>query len=205
MSLFNRNGGDCASQKVMLFDADPERGSALKRALLDSGFELAARLHDGARLLKEVEQSEPDALVIGIDEPDTVILQQLLMISDYCPLPVIMFAEKEAPKLIEKIVRAGVNGFVVNDIQAYRIRSIIEIATLRFQENQQLRNELKSTKDKLAERKRIDRAKGLLMSSKGLNEEQAYQAMRKMAMDRGKSLAAVADSIIDVFGALEAG
>lgn len=205
MSLFNRSGDSQSCKKVLLFDADPERGSALKRALLDSGFDLAARLNDATRLLKEVERCQPDALVVGIDEPDTVILQQLLLISDYCPLPVIMFAEKEAPKLIEKIVRAGVNGFVVNDIQAYRIRSIINIAAVRFEENQRLKNELKSTKDKLAERKRIDRAKGLLMSNRGLNEEQAYQSMRKMAMDRGKSLAAVADSIIDVFGALEAG
>ena len=204
MSLFNRSGTSQSCKRVLLLDADPERGSALKRALLDSGFELVARLNDPGRLLREVERSQPDALIIGIDEPDTVILQQLLLISDYCPLPVIMFAEKEAPKLIEKIVRAGVNGFVVNDIQAHRISSIIDIAALRFQENQRLKNELQSTKDKLAERKRIDRAKGLLMSNKGLDEEQAYQAMRKMAMDRGKSLAAVADSIIDVFGALEA-
>tara|TARA_B100000446_G_scaffold44425_2_gene40223 strand:- start:4750 stop:5376 length:627 start_codon:yes stop_codon:yes gene_type:complete len=199
VSWFKRNQTIVDAKLVLLLDSDPERGSALKRGLLDSGYRLAERLTTAVSLLKQVEIHQPDIMVIGIDEPDDVILQQLLLIHDYCPVPVIMFAEKEAPKLIEKIVRAGVNGFVVNDIQAHRIRPIIDIATARFIESQKLRTELIDTKSKLENRKRIEKAKGLLMQGKGLSEDEAYQSMRKMAMDRGKSLADVADTIIDVF------
>lgn len=188
---------------VLLLDADGARRSVLKRGLQESGYEIAAKLDNGDQLLSDVEQYNPDILVIGIDAPDTRILQQLLLISEYCPKPVIMFAEKEAPKLIEQVVKAGVNAFVVNDIQAHRLRPIINIATARFNETQTLRTELKTTQAKLSDRKTIDKAKGLLMKNRDMSEDQAYQSMRKSAMDKGKSLASVAENVIDVFSMLE--
>nr|WP_277345573.1 ANTAR domain-containing protein [Pseudomaricurvus alkylphenolicus] len=73
----------------------------------------------------------------------------------------------------------------------------------RFSENQKLREELEQTKGKLAERRVIDRAKGMLMKHRQLSEDEAYKALRKMAMDKGKTLSAVAESIIDVLSLLE--
>jgi len=198
MPRSNRNHSAAEAKSVLLFDSDPERCSVLKRGLLDSGYRLSNKLTQASVLLKQVETHQPDILVIGIDEPDDVILQQLLLIHEYCPIPVIMFAEKEAPKLIKTIVKAGVNGFVVNDIQAHRIRPIINIATARFIENQKLRDELEDTKTKLLNRKIIDRAKGLLMDTKKLSEDEAYRSLRKMAMDRGLSLSMVSETVIDV-------
>lgn len=198
MPSSNRNQCAAEATSVLLLDSDPERCSALKRGLLDSGYRLANKLVQASKLLKQVETHQPDILVIGIDEPDDVILQQLLLIHDFCPIPVIMFAEKEAPKLIKTIVKAGVNGFVVNDIQAHRIRPIINIATARFLENQTLRQELESTKTKLENRKIIDRAKGLLMTVKNVSEDEAYKTLRKMAMDKGLSLSMVSETVIDL-------
>ncbi len=198
MPSSNRNQCAAEATSVLLLDSDPERCSALKRGLLDSGYRLANKLVQASKLLKQVETHQPDILVIGIDEPDAVILQQLLLIHDFCPIPVIMFAEKEAPKLIKTIVKAGVNGFVVNDIQAHRIRPIINIATARFLENQTLRQELESTKTKLENRKIIDRAKGLLMTVKNVSEDEAYKTLRKMAMDKGLSLSMVSETVIDL-------
>lgn len=183
---------------VLLLDADPKRGILLERKLLDCGYHLAKRLTTENNLLKQVEAYQPDIIVISIDAPDDIILQQLLFIHNYCPVPVVMFAEKEAPTLIEKIVRSGVNGFIVNGIQARRIRPIIDVAIARFIENQKLRTELTEIKSKLKNRKRIEKAKGLLMQDKGLSEAEAYQSMRKLAMDRGRSLIDVADTVIDV-------
>jgi len=198
MPRSNRNQSAAEAKSVLLFDSDPERCSVLKRGLLDSGYRLSNKLTQASVLLKQVETHQPDILVIGIDEPDDVILQQLLLIHEYCPIPVIMFAEKEAPKLIKTIVKAGVNGFVVNDIQDHRIRPIINIATARFIENQKLRQELESTKTKLENRKVIDRAKGLLMTAKNVSEDEAYKTLRKMAMDKGLSLSMVSETVIDL-------
>lgn len=203
MSVFSRHQVPAESKVVLLLDSDPERRLALSRGLEDSGYRLAESLTEASTLLSQVQQHQPDILVVGIDEPDTVVLQQLRLIHDACPVPVIMFAEKEAPKLIKTIVKAGVNGFVVNDIQAHRIRPIIDIATARFIETHKLRVELENTKTQLEGRKLIDRAKGLLMSHRNLSEDDAYRALRKMAMDKGKPLAEVAEALIDVLTLLE--
>jgi response regulator NasT len=74
----------------------------------------------------------------------------------------------------------------------------LDVAIARFREYQALRKELKQTRDQLADRKIIDKAKGLLMKTKGLDEEQAYHAMRKMAMDQSKPLVDVAQNILSV-------
>ncbi|GAB3095282.1 ANTAR domain-containing protein [Aestuariicella hydrocarbonica] len=192
------------AELVLLLDADPERASALRRGLEDSGYRLALKMKDSGQLLKQVEAHQPDILVIGTDAPDQALLQQLQLIRDYCPKPVIMFAEKEAPKLIRQVVASGVNAFVVNDIQPHRLSSIINIASARFKETLSLRQELETTRTKLADRKKVDRAKGMLMSNQGLSEEEAYRMLRKMAMDKGQPLAAVADSVIDVVAMLGA-
>lgn len=188
---------------VLLLDADPERATALRRGLEDSGYCLLAKIRENAQLLKQIESLNPDILVIGTDYPDDMLLQQLMLIRDLSPKPVIMFAEKEAPKLIEKVVKSGVNAFVVNDIQPHRLRSIINIAAARFKETQILRSELESTRTQLADRKKIDKAKGLLMKAKGFSEDEAYRTLRKMAMDKGQSLSAAAQSIMDVLSVLE--
>ncbi len=203
MSVFSRNQASSSAQSVLLLDIDLERQLALERGLVDSGYALVEKLTDASLLLKRVRFHQPDILVVGIDAPDAVVLEQLRLIHDSCPVPVVMFAEKEAPKLIKTIVKAGVNGFVVNDIQAHRIRPIIDIATARFQEAQDLRRELEATKTQLEGRKLIDRAKGLLMSHRDLSEDEAYRALRKMAMDKGKPLAEVAETLIDVLTLLE--
>lgn len=203
MSVFSRHQASSSAQSVLLLDIDLERQLALERGLVDSGYALVEKLIDASLLLKRVRFHQPDILVVGIDAPDAVVLEQLRLIHDSCPVPVVMFAEKEAPKLIKTIVKAGVNGFVVNDIQAHRIRPIIDIATARFQEAQDLRRELEATKTQLEGRKLIDRAKGLLMSHRDLSEDEAYRALRKMAMDKGKPLADVAETLIDVLTLLE--
>ena len=190
-------------KRILLLDSDPERNSVLNRGLEESGYEVVARLVEGYDLLVQVESLDPEVVVIGIDIPDVRILEQLALMNKRCARPVIMFAEKEGPTLVDKVVASGVNAFVVNDIQPHRLNSIITIAMARFRANQALRDELEEAKTKLAQRKTIDRAKGLLMERQNISEDQAYQSLRKMAMDRGKPLAVVADSIIDVFTMLE--
>jgi len=83
------------------------------------------------------------------------------------------------------------------------VKAIVDVAIARFREYQALRRELQETRTQLAGRKRIDRAKGLLMKHRKLDEEEAYKAMRKMAMDRGQRLAEVANNIIAVLEMLD--
>lgn len=188
---------------VLLIDKNSSRISLLNRALLEFGYEVVEKLADTNELLSRIDKIKPDIVVIGIDSPDKITLQNLASLHREKPHPVVVFAEQQTPKIIEQAVKAGVSAFIVDDIQPHRITSIISVAIARFKEQQIIRNELEQTKKKLADRKVVDKAKGILMAEKGYNEDQAYQCLRKMAMNKGLSLALVAENIIDVYSLMK--
>ena len=189
--------------RALLLEVDAARASVLKRAINDCGYQLLERIRAADELLAAVEHFQPNCLVVGIDLPDSNTLQMLATLNELAPLPVVMFAEKDTPQIIQKVVAAGVSAFVVDDIQPSRLSSIISVAMARFNEQQQLKTQLKETQNKLEERKLLDKAKGLLMKQKGYSEDEAYKNLRKMSMDKGESMGRVAQSIIDVFALLD--
>lgn len=190
---------------VLLVDSLSSRAALLKKALLDNEYQIVEQVSDISGMVYAVQRHMPDFIVMGMDVPDKRVLDEMIALKETHPLPVIVFAEKDTPQIIEQVVRVGVSAFIVDDIQASRFPSIINVAVARFNAQQGLIKELEATRSKLAERKILDKAKGLLMEQKGLSEEEAYSTLRKMAMDKGQPIVAVAESIIDVFRMLDAG
>ena len=93
---------------------------------------------------------------------------------------------------------AGVSAYIVAGLQAERIEPVLNVALARFRQEQKLHDELADARHKLAERKIIERAKGMLMAHQSLSEEQAYQKLRSMAMNKKLKLADIAQRILDV-------
>lgn len=85
-----------------------------------------------------------------------------------------------------------------------RLISLLDVAVARFHETERLKTELQATRASLAERKTVERAKGILMKQKGLDEPQAYHVLRKMAMDRNLRIGQAAENVIAVAEMLEA-
>lgn len=183
---------------VFLVDTTQVQSSLLKHALEDENFHVVDHLSDIVNLVDKVAVSKADIVVLSTDSPNQELIHQLCLLSQRSPKPVIMFAEQDAPAVIEEVVKSGVSAYVAAEIHPHRIRSIITVAVARFKEQQSLLVELNKTKNQLAGRKIIDRAKGLLMDQQGINEEEAYSKLRKMAMDKGKPLSNVAQSVVDV-------
>lgn len=188
---------------VMLVDDQPARAALLEQALLDHSYKVIARLTSAAGLAQQVASLEPDVIIIDIESPDRDTLEHMASLHRDNPHPVVMFAEEGDTSAIERAMRAGVSAYVVDGLNPARVKTIVDVAVARFREFQALRRELEETRTQLADRKQIDRAKGLLMKQRGLDEKQAYNAMRKMAMDRGQRLAEVASNIIAVFDLLD--
>ncbi|MBV1888890.1 MAG: ANTAR domain-containing protein [Proteobacteria bacterium] len=202
MDLSIQNGSsDTAS--VLLIDADSSRASLLKRTLCEYGYQVIGKLQNAQNLVQRVQEYSPDLLVLGVDRPDSVTLQNLSELHQQAPRPVVVFAEKDAPTMVHRAVKAGVSAYIVDDIQPHRFRLIIEIAIARFAEYQAIKNELQQTKTQLADQKLLERAKGLLMQKKAVSEPEAYQQLRKMAMDKGLTITVVAQNLVDVFEMLE--
>ena len=109
-----------------------------------------------------------------------------------------MFSRDERSETIQAATRAGVSAYAVGELTSARVKTIIEAAVARFDEFRALQEELEKTKTSLAERKIIERAKELLAQHRGCDEAQAYQILRKMAMNRRKRLAEVSQELLSM-------
>ena len=184
--------------RVMLIDEEPARSAILERALQDNGYDVVARIGTEEDLLDRVRTIGPDIIIVDMQSPDRDTLESMHMISREQPKPIVMFAEKSDKVSIKDAVKAGVSAYVVDGLNANRIQPIMEVAIARFSEFQSLKNELARAKMDLAGRKVIDKAKGIIMAQRKCTEDEAYKALRKLAMDRNEKLVDVARSVIEV-------
>ncbi|MBL4796777.1 MAG: ANTAR domain-containing protein [Oleispira sp.] len=188
--------------RVMLVDNTPKQSLILEQALLDQGFVVACRLTSAQGLIKNVEVHQPDIIIMNLESPDKDTFENITVLSQYNPKPMIIFSPIDDRQTISQAIQAGANTYIVDDLNPRRLQPIIDAASAHFHEYQALKKELKQARDQLADRKIIDKAKGLLMKTKGLDEEQAYHAMRKMAMDQSKPLADIAQNILSLMSIL---
>jgi two-component system, response regulator / RNA-binding antiterminator len=184
--------------RIVLVDDQVARSSDLERALVEAGYEVAARLAGGDDLRARVAELSPDLLIVDLQSPDRDVLEDMQRMHHEQPRPMVMFVDESDSQSIQTAVRAGVSAYVVGGLPARRIRPIVEVAIARFQEFQSLRTELAETRERLDQRKLIDRAKGILMSKRGVSEDEAYRLLRKAAMDRKARLAEVARNVIEL-------
>lgn len=182
--------------RVVLVDEDAGRLALLDGALQAAGYQVVGRLDPGADLTAAVDRLQPDIVLIEVDNPSRDTLESLGQISRERPRPIVLFAKASDPDTIRRAVAAGVSAYVVDGMSPARLAPVIEVAIARFRDYQALREELNSTRLKLADRRDIERAKGLLMKRKGLDEDAAFAALRTLAMDRNLRLGEVARSLI---------
>ena len=184
--------------RIMLVDESSERSLCLRMTLERLGHEIVAEVADPRKLYDEVRRHAPDAIIVDTDSPSRDTLEHLCMITESSPRPIVMFTQDAKRESIRKAVSAGVTAYVVDGLAPERIEPIIETAIARFEAFQSLQAELEQTRSKLNERKLVERAKGILMKNRHLDEEQAYRALRKQAMDRNLQIAEVARQVIAV-------
>ncbi len=189
--------------RIMLVDRLPERTNTVEHALSAAGHQVVARVMAGGDLAAEVAAVSPDVIIIDIDSPDRDTLEHMRTISRERPRPVVMFTNDDNAATIRSAVRAGVSAYVVDGLHASRVLPVLEVAIARFEEFQAMRDELEQAKSTLAERKLVEKAKGILMRQTRMDEEAAYKAMRKMAMDRNIRIVDLARTLIAATELLE--
>ncbi len=192
------NSPNSEELSVLIVDEDPGRSAILERALSDGGCRVIAKLSSGEQLAAQVDRHQPDVIIIDLDSPDRDTLEQMQCIHREQPRPIVMFAEDDDSHTIHQAIKAGVSAYVADGLEGKRVKPIMEVAIARFREYQALREELARTKDSLEERKLIDRAKALLIKRQGMSEEEAHQALRKLAMDQGKKLGEAARNVVAI-------
>ena len=184
--------------RVLVIDESRSRAGEICAGLALAGFQVAAILADSENLTAEVEKLKPDVILIDTDCPSRDTLENLAVINKNMPRPVVIFTQEDGREAIRDALKAGVSAYIVDGLDAKRIKPILEVAQARFDDTQAMRRELDEVSKKLSDRKLVDKAKGVLMKARGLDEDAAYHAMRKLAMERGQSMAKVARDVIDM-------
>ncbi len=186
--------------RVMIVDETVERAEVLQRALARAGYEVIAYVSSTFDLHRQVSALQPDIIIIDTDSPDRDTLENICVVSRDEPRPVVMFTHDGDSEKIRAATLAGVSAYVVDGMSGERMRPIIDAAVARFEQFQALKRELDNMEVKLADRKVIERAKGVLMKSRNLSEDDAYRALRKQAMQSNARLAAVAAQVVALAG-----
>ncbi len=183
---------DCAQA------AQSRRGAALRIGLLESGYDIVASLPADVFLPERIGQLQPDLIIVDSESDARDVLEHIVLATREAPRPIVLFTDDHAPSSMEAALEAGVSAYIVAGLQPERVKPVLDVALARFRHERKLLNELSETRQKLAERKVVERAKGLLMTRYRLGEQEAYQKLRGMAMNKKLKLAEIAQRILDV-------
>jgi response regulator NasT len=194
-----------SSLVVLVIDENRIRASIIEAGLREAGYEQVTVIQDIDGIARRIADINPDVIVIDLENPNRDMLESMFQLSRAVKRPVAMFVDKSDEASIEAAVEAGVSAYIVDGLKQERVRPILKMAISRFNAFDRLSRELEEAKGALENRKTIDRAKNLLMKSRGISEEAAYALMRKAAMDQNRKIIEIAQSLITVADMLDPG
>ena len=189
--------------RIVVIEKDRERAHLIVDGICDTGEHEVSVLGDETGLSRRLAEIAPDIVLIDLANPSRDMLEELTLASSPMERPVAIFVDRTDEDAMKSAIEAGVSAYVVDGLKRDRIKPILDAAIARFRLFARMRTELAATKAALAERKTIDRAKGILIKARGVSEEEAYALLRKAAMDQGRKVADVAEALITTAGLLK--
>jgi two-component system, response regulator / RNA-binding antiterminator len=184
------------SLKIVIVDESPIRAAIIEEGLREAGFSQVVHIAEMANLLVRVYAVDPDVIIIDLENPSRDVLEQMFQVSRVVKRPVAMFVDQSDTASIQAAVDAGVSAYVVDGLKKERIKHILDMCVSRFNAFTRLQDELDRAKSALADRKVIDRAKGILMKARNVTEEEAYALLRRAAMNENKKIVDIAQSVV---------
>lgn len=188
---------------IAIIDENRLRAAILEDGLRASGIDNVTVIRERANLLRKLVAIDPDVVIIDLENPSRDELEQMFQVSRVVARPVAMFVDQSDTAMIEAAVDAGVSAYVVDGLKRERIKSIVDMAISRFNAFSRLQGELDAARTALADRKVIEQAKAILMKTRKLSEEQAYELLRKTAMNQNQRMAEIARSVVIAAGLLK--
>ena len=183
--------------RVLLIDDGARHLQPISDELVRQGHEVVGVIDSSTLMHDCVLRLQPDVVIVDTDSPTRDTLENLATLSSHNPRPVVVFTDDGSHGPMQRALRAGVSAYVIAGLQPERLEPVLQVAIARFEQEAALRAQLSKAEQQLAGRKLIERAKGVLMAEAGLDEDAAYKRLRKLAMDRGKRLAEVSQSVLD--------
>lgn len=183
--------------RILVVNDEAHLAEALREGLAEAGYTAVATVPADLRLPDRIAELTPDLIVIDEESAGRDILEHVCVATQDQPRPIVLFTQDRDPQRMQRAIASGVTGYVVAGLAAERVQPVLDVALARFRIEQDLREQLAQARERLEDRKLLDRAKSLLMSRQGLGEDDAHRRMRRIAMDRNLRLVEVARRIID--------
>ena len=187
---------------IVIIDENRLRASVIEAGLREAGYENLTIIHDVTGIARRIADIEPDVIFIDLENPNRDMLENMFQLSRAVQRPIAMFVDRSDQAAIEAAVDAGVSAYVVDGLKRERVKPILDMAISRFNAFSRMTRELEEARSELENRKLIDRAKGILMSTRGLSESDAYGLLRKTAMNQNRKISEIAESLITAAGLL---
>lgn len=187
---------------ILIIDENRIRASVIEAGLRQAGYDRLTVVHDVNGIARRIAELEPDVIVIDLGNPNRDMLENMFQLSRVVKRPIAMFVDQSDQASIEAAVDAGVSAYVVDGLKQERVKPILDMAISRFNAFSKMARELAEVRSELESRKVIDRAKGILMRTRGLSEADAYALLRKTAMNQNRKMSEIAESLITAAGLL---
>jgi response regulator NasT len=181
---------------VLVIDENAARAAIIEAGLREAGHDRVTAIHDLNGVAARIASLDPDVIVIDIETPSRDVLESLFSLSRAVQRPVAMFVDRSDHATMEAAIDAGVSAYVVNGLSRERVKPILDMAVSRFNAFSRLQRELAEARSELENRKVIEKAKGILMKSRAIDEPAAYALLRTTAMNQNRTIAEIAQSLV---------
>ncbi len=184
--------------EILLVDDGADRGRIFVAGLAEKAVVHRISELTTAAIMAATDTHAVDVLIISRQLPDDSMIKTIEEFKLLEAMPIAVFVEADQNDIARRAIRAGASGYIVKGLASDRVATVVEVAIERFRLTDGLLKELTKSKSDLEARKLIERAKGLLMEQRGVSEHAAYEALRKMAMARGKPVREIAETIVAI-------
>lgn len=178
--------------RVLLLSETQSEVSELERAILTAGHQIVDRCGLPNGYAHRLVGLSTELVVLTVDAVKREMLKELHLLA----VPMVIFAVRQGEVDTDEVICAGVSAYVVDGFKRERVSAVMELAQARFKQVEGLKRQLSKSRQELEERKEIERAKGIIMKQKGCSEDDAYKALRKIAMDQNKRIGEIAKSVV---------
>jgi two-component system, response regulator PdtaR len=181
---------------IAVADDEPDMRDYFRKILPRLGHQVVGAAETGRELVELCRKAGPDLVITDIKMPDMDGIDAATQIYREMPVPVILVSAYHDPELIARAEADHILGYLVKPIKQSDLEPTIALAMRRFEQFEALRKEATDLRQALEDRKIIERAKGLLMKKVGLDEQEAFRRLQKLAMDSNRRMIEVALMIL---------